>query len=316
LVLISTIGIGIGQPFLMNSWTTLPARWFEKEFRATAVGLVTLSGLIGIALGMILTPVLVTATKSLATTQLIYGAVAAFSAVLFILFARDNPPTPPCAEGGEVRALVLDGLKNAVKNKMFWLLVFIEFLGMAIFNGLTTWIEPIIQGRNFGSSAAGDLGALMLVGGIAGAIVLPALSDKQHKRKRYLFIGVLLAVPFLIGLTFARALPILLVSSFGLGFFLVSASPIAMQFATEITYPTPEGTSNGLLQLFGQASVVFVGLMGLMKTKDGSFTPSLLLAAILLIVAVGVISFLKDPTVSSPSADLEIPVLETDDPVK
>jgi MFS family permease len=199
---------------------------------------------------------------------------------------------------------------------MFWLLVFIEFLGMAIFNGLTTWIEPIIQGRNFGSSAAGDLGALMLVGGIAGAIVLPALSDKQHKRKRYLFIGVLLAVPFLIGLTFARALPILLVSSFGLGFFLVSASPIAMQFATEITYPTPEGTSNGLLQLFGQASVVFVGLMGLMKTKDGSFTPSLLLAAILLIVAVGVISFLKDPTVSSPSADLEIPVLETDDPVK
>jgi hypothetical protein len=56
--------------------------------------------------------------------------------------------------------------------------------------------------------------------------------------------------------------------------------------------------------------------MGLMKTKDGSFTPSLLLAAILLIVAVGVISFLKDPTVSSPSADLEIPVLETDDPVK
>jgi MFS family permease len=316
LVLISTIGIGIGQPFLMNSWTTLPARWFEKEFRATAVGLVTLSGLIGIALGMVFTPILVDTLKNLATVQFIYGIVAAFSALLFILFARDNPPTPPCAEGGEVRALVLDGLKNAVKNKMFWLLVFIEFLGMAIFNGLTTWIEPIIRGRNFGSSVAGDLGALMLVGGIAGAIVLPALSDKQHKRKRYLFIGVLLAIPFLVGLTFARALPTLLISSFGLGFFLVSASPIAMQFATEITYPTPEGTSNGLLQLFGQASVVFVYLMAAMKTKDGSFTPSLLLAAILLIVAVGVISFLKDPTVFSPSADPEIPALNTDGPVK
>ena len=188
LVLISTIGIGIGQPFLMNSWTTLPARWFEKEFRATAVGLVTLSGLIGIALGMVLTPVLMESLKNLATVQLIYGAISALSALLFILIARDNPPTPPCAEGKEVRALVLDGLKNAVQNKMFWLLVFIQFLGMAIFNGLTTWIEPIVRGRNYGSTVAGDLGALMLVGGIAGAIVLPALSDKQHKRKIFLFI--------------------------------------------------------------------------------------------------------------------------------
>ena len=294
LALISTIGIGIGQPFLMNSWTTLPARWFEKEFRATAVGLVTLSGLIGIALGMVITPML-NLTMDIATIQLIYGVIAAFSALVFVLFARDNPPTPPCAEGQEVRALMLDGLKNAVKNKMFWLLAFIVFLGMAIFNGLTTWVESIIRPRGFSPSVAGDLGALILVGGIVGAIVLPALSDKQHKRKRFLLIGVLCAIPFLIGFTFIRSLPLLMISAFGLGFFLVSASPIAMQFATEITQPTPEGTSNGLLQLCGQISVVFVYIMEAMKTKDGSFTPSLLLAVGLLLACVGVISFLKDP---------------------
>ena len=312
LVLISTIGIGIGQPFLMNSWTTLPARWFEKEFRATAVGLVTLSGLIGIALGMVLTPILAQATQNIATVQLIYGAVAAFSAVLFIILARDNPPTPPCEDGGEVRALVLDGLKSIVKNKMFWLLLFIQFLGMAIFNGLTTWIEPIVRGRGFDSSVAGNLGALLLVGGIAGAIVLPALSDKQHKRKKFLLISVSLAVPFLLSLTFTRSLPILLISAFGLGFFLVSASPIAMQFATEVTYPTPEGTSNGLLQLFGQVSVVFVYLMEAMKTKDGSFTPSLILGAVLLLAAVGVISFLKDPIFASGSKDSGLSIEEAE----
>jgi MFS family permease len=316
LVLISTIGIGIGQPFLMNSWTTLPARWFEKEFRATAVGLVTLSGLIGIALGMVLTPVLAQATQNIATVQLIYGAVAAFSAVLFIILARDNPPTPPCEDGGEVRALVLDGLKSLVKNKMFWLLLFIQFLGMAIFNGLTTWIEPIVRGRGFDSSVAGNMGALLLVGGIAGAIVLPALSDKQHKRKKFLLISVSLAVPFLLSLTFTRSLPILLISAFGLGFFLVSASPIAMQFATEVTYPTPEGTSNGLLQLFGQVSVVFVYLMEAMKTKEGSFTPSLILGAVLLLAAIGVISFLKDPIFVSGSKDSGLSIEEAEIPMK
>jgi MFS family permease len=313
LVLISTIGIAVAQPFLMNSWTTLPARWFEKEFRATAVGLVTLSSLLGIALGMVITPALLNSGHTLPAMQTIYGAIALFAAILFVVLSRDNPPTPPCKDGDEVRALVLDGLMSTVKNKMFWLLVFIQFLGMAIFNGLTTWIEPIIRSRGFDSTIAGNLGALMLVGGVLGAVILPALSDKQHTRKRYLFVGVLTAVPFLLGVTFTHNLTVLYVCSFFLGFFLVSASPIATQFAAEITFPTPEGTSNGLLQLFGQVSVVFVYLMEAMKTKDGSFTPSLILSAVLLVACVGVISFLRDPvtltknpteTPSAPGADV------------
>jgi MFS family permease len=311
LVLISTIGIGFGQPLLMNSWTTLPAHWFEKEFRATAVGLVTLSGLIGIALGMVLTPIF-ELSMSVATIQLIYGAIASFSALVFLIFARDYPPTPPSPEEEQVRALVLDGLKNAVSNRNFWLLVFVQFLGMAIFNGLTTWIESIVRPRGFAPTVAGDLGALLLVGGIVGAIVLPAFSDKERKRKKYLFIGVLLAIPFLVGMIFVNWLPLLMFCSFGLGFFLVSASPIAMQFATEITRPTPEGTSNGLMQLFGQVSVVFVYIMEAMRTKDGSFTPSLLLASGLLVLCVVVITFLRDPKFASEdkSKDTSLPESE------
>ena len=80
-----------------------------------------------------------------------------------------------------------------------------------------------------------------------------------------------------------------------MGFFLVSALPIGMQYAAEITYPTPEGTSNGLIQLFGQGAVVFVYIMEAMKSSDGSFTPSLLLAIGLLVLSVGISTQLKDP---------------------
>ena len=80
-----------------------------------------------------------------------------------------------------------------------------------------------------------------------------------------------------------------------MGFFLVSAMPIGMQYAAEITYPTPEGTSNGLIQLFGQGAVVFVYIMEAMKSSDGSFTPSLLLALGLLVLSVGITTQLKDP---------------------
>src|SRR5512143_3650637 len=94
LVLWSTIGIAASQPFLLNAWTKVPANWFAIEERATAVGIVTLGNLIGTALGLALTPIL-TETIAIPTVQLIYGGIAAFSAILFVALARETPPTPP-----------------------------------------------------------------------------------------------------------------------------------------------------------------------------------------------------------------------------
>jgi MFS family permease len=294
LVLGSTIGIAIAQPFLLNAWTTVPAKWFPVESRATAVGLVTMANLVGIALGMVLTPMLVE-TMPITTVQLIYGGIAACSSLLFLALARENPPTPPCPPGQETRALMLDGLKNAIKIKPFWFFLIVSFIGLGIFNGLTTWVEAIIRPRGFTPTDAGTLGALLIAGGLAGAVVLPALSDRQGKRQRFLMLAFVGSIPGLVGLTFARSGLLLNGSAVLLGFFLVSAMPVGMQYAAEITYPTPEGTSNGLVQLFGQGAVVFVYIMEALKTSDGSFTPSLLMALALLIVSAGLVTQMKDP---------------------
>ena len=296
LVLASTIGIAIGQPFLMNSWTKVPANWFSINERATAVGLVTLANLLGTALGMLLTPIL-TESLPIPTVQLIFGGVAALGTVLFILLSREHPLTPPCPPGMEVRSLMLDGLKQILRAVPFWLFAIVMFFGMGIFNGISTWVENIIRPRGFTPTDAGTLGALMVVGGIIGAVVIPSLSDKQHKRQRYMLLSLTLALPGLVGVTFATAFWLLLLSAFFLGFFLASVLPVGMQYIAEVTYPAPEGTSTGLLQLFGQISVVFVYIMEAMKSPDGAFTPSLILAIGLLVVMVGVSTQLKDPQV-------------------
>ena len=93
-------------------------------------------------------------------------------------------------------------------------------------------------------------------------------------------------------------------SAFELGFFLTSLSPVGMEYAAEITRPTPEGTSNGLIQLFGQAAVVYVYVMQAMRTKDGSFTFSLLFAVLLLIICAFIVARLKDPDVSHVSTEM------------
>jgi len=293
LVLWSTLGIAAAQPFLLNAWTTVPAKWFAIEERATAVGLITLANLVGTALGMVLTPILIESI-SIPSVQLIYGGASAVFAVLFLLLAREKPITPPCAPGQEVRSLMMDGLKHALKVRPFWFGLAISFIGLGIFNGVTTWVEAMIRPRGFTPADAGTLGALMIVGGVIGAVVIPAMSDKQRMRQRYLYVAFIGAMPGMFGLTFATSAWLLFTSAFVMGFFLVSAMPIAMQYAAEITYPTPEGTSNGLMQLTGQGAVVFVYIMEALKTANGSFTPALLLAVGLMVVSVALVTQMKD----------------------
>src|SRR5690606_34926994 len=146
--------------------------------------------------------------------------------LLFLVFAREKPATPPCPQGQEVRALMLDGLKHALKVRDFWLYLVVSFIGMGIFNGVTTWVENIVRPRGFTPADAGTLGALMLVGGVVGAVLIPPISDRQHRRKRFILLGFVLAVPGLLGLTYATSAGLLFASAFALGFFLVSASPI------------------------------------------------------------------------------------------
>jgi MFS-type transporter involved in bile tolerance (Atg22 family) len=84
-------------------------------------------------------------------------------------------------------------------------------------------------------------------------------------------------------------------SSFVLGFFLVSVQPTGTQYASEIALPTPEGTSNGLISLAGQVSVVLVYLMEPIAKATGSYTLPLLLFAGLLVLSLALAWKLEEP---------------------
>jgi len=289
-----TVGLAASQPLLLNSWTTVPAKWFPRDQRATAVGLVTIGNLAGTAVGMIAPPVMLDAGMDVQSIQLAFGIGAAASAVLFLAFARERPKNLPSADSGEARALVLDGLKSALSKKGFLLSLAVSFVGLGVFNGVTTWIELIVSPRGFGSSFAGTLGAVMIAGGLAGAVLLPALSDRTGRRRPFLALSFAGAIPALLGLAFANSAAALLASSAALGFFLVSAFPVVMQYASETALPTPEGASNGLMQLFGQGAVVFVYAMEALKGSDGSFARPLVFASAMLALALAAVSGMKD----------------------
>ena len=93
---------------------------------------------------------------SIAAVQLVYGVVAAASAVAFLGLARERPVTPPCPPGMEERALMLDGLKHALRVLPFLVYLAVAFVGMGVFNGVTTWVEQIVHPRGFSATDAGS----------------------------------------------------------------------------------------------------------------------------------------------------------------
>jgi len=181
---------------------------------------------------------------------------------------------------------MLDGLTKMIRQRDFILLMMIFFVGLGAFNAITTWIEQILSPRNFSAIQAGNAGGAMIFGGILGALILPLLSDRSRKRVPFLVLAVMGATLGLIGLIYSTSYNLLLIFSFIFGFFLLSAGPLGFQYGAEITYPAPEGTSNGLLLFMGQVSgILFIlGLDAFKSPQTGSMTQPLLILVVLLVI--------------------------------
>jgi len=287
LLLMAQIGIAIGQPFILNAITKLAARWFPMEERATAAGLGTLAMYFGILLGMILTPYLIIGS-GIGGMLYIYGIISILITVAFLILIKEKPPTAPCLPDQEERSLVYDGFKQTLRTKDFIILMIIFFIGLGVFNAVTTWIEDILRPRGFSATQAGITGGLMIVGGIVGALFIPILSDRYKRRTPFIIIALTGATIGLAGITFATAYWLLLTSGAVLGFFLLSSGPIGFQYGAEITFPASEGTSNGMLLLMGQISgIAFIfGMDSFKSTITGSMTRSLILMIALMVLSI------------------------------
>jgi MFS family permease len=173
-----------------------------------------------------------------------------------------------------------------VRMRDFILLMAIFFIGLGVFNSVTTWIEDILRPRGYSILQAGVVGGLMVIGGILGALILPTLSDRRRRRVPYIIVAVAAATLGLIGITFAQNYTLLMSSAFVMGFFLLSAGPLGFQYGAEITYPAPEGTSNGMLLMMGQISgILFIlGMDAFKNQQTGSMTASLLVLAGLMVL--------------------------------
>lgn len=256
------IGCAAAQPFVLNAFTKLASNWFPEEEEALASGLLTMSMFIGFAVTMFATDFIMAHFRKIGaigqgidTILYLYGIPALIGMILYLVFVKDKPKVPPNPIAAEKKVSMTVGLKALFKNRDFLLLFGLFFIGVGAMSAILTKIDCIFVNRPLDidtTLAPGIVGGLLVIGGMCGAVILSALSDRYHKRKIFLVMAAGLAVPFTLLLQFLSSIVLLGICGFFFGFFLISAMPVGLTYAVERTHPVPEATSNGILMLGGQ----------------------------------------------------------------
>ncbi|MBU0969093.1 MAG: MFS transporter, partial [Proteobacteria bacterium] len=200
IVLLSTFFIALAQPLIINSITTMTARWFPVDERITANGLTMLSQLLGILGGMAFTPILV-GMIGIRNTLILYGGFVTLVCLIFLLFYREGPLKQHLGpEEGEEFLQFSEGLKSFFRTYDGILLLIVFCIGFSAFNTISTWIEQILAPKGYAAIQAGMIGGAIIAGGIIGCIILPLISDKTGKRSIFLMIRASIQITCLLGI--------------------------------------------------------------------------------------------------------------------
>jgi MFS family permease len=160
------------------------------------------------------------------------------------------------------------GIRHMLGLRDMRLVMGLYFVGLGVFNAVSTCIDLLCAKNNLNVDETGLVGGLMFITGIIGAAILAPMSDKMRKRKPFLVLAMALTTVALALLALADGFLLLVIGSGVLGFFLLGAgAPVGFQYAAEVSYPTAESMSQGIILLTGQISgilfIVGINVLGM-----------------------------------------------------
>lgn len=296
LVIITQFLIAIGQPFLLNISTKVPANWFPANERSTAAGILTMAQYVGFAVPMLLSPILAE-SKGIPYVLEFFAIFAVGSAAISIIFTREKPLIAPPGPELPKEDLSLSAVKKLFKNKAYLTVLTVCFISIGIFNTVLTLLETILIPRGISSAQAGIIGGVFVVAGVVGAVVLPLISDIKGIRKPFFVGSIVILIPIYLGFTFVTNFSMLVGIAGVAGFSIMGVAPILFQHGSEMAYPIQEGTSLGIILLMGQISgIIFVYFFEVLKHMSGAVTLPMLLIVLATLFELPVILKLKEST--------------------
>lgn len=281
LVFAGQLLIAIAQPYITNAINQATSDWFDKSQIATVTGVIMGGMFLATALGAFAPAPLIEAF-GFSGMLLINVIITAVAVVGFLLVVAEKPKQ-------QDSAISLHEIESLLKNKRLWFISLAVFIAMGYFNGLSNWIAPILAPRGIDEATAGIITAMLIVGGILGALLIPLLSDYLQKRRIFLILATLIGASATYPLLYLTTGMTTLLFSFILGFSLLAGYPLLIAAAEDTVHASQAAKAVAMLMMMGNlGGVMMVLLMQGVKGLTGSWTPT----GWVLIIAVALATFL------------------------
>jgi len=267
LVFAGQLLIAIAQPYITNAINQVTSDWFDKSQIATVTGVIMGGMFLATALGAFAPAPLIEAF-GFSGMLLINVIITAVAVVGFLLVVAEKPKQ-------QDSAISLHEIESLLKNKRLWFISLAVFIAMGYFNGLSNWIAPILAPRGIDEATAGIITAMLIVGGILGALLIPLLSDYLQKRRIFLILATLIGASATYPLLYLTTGTTTLLLSFILGFFLLAGYPLLIAAAEDTVHASQAAKAVAMLMMMGNlGGVMMVLLMQGVKGLTGSWTPT------------------------------------------
>ncbi|GAC1303723.1 MAG: MFS transporter [Vulcanimicrobiaceae bacterium] len=299
---------GLGEAGGFPVATQALSTWYPPHARGWLQGLTHACARLGAAFAP---PVIVWLTLSLGGWRppfIILGSIGVLWSAVFFLYYRDRP-----TEKRGVNALELAHINSGMpplspnvkhtvpwrrilRNPNVWLLVFTDFCyGYNLWIYLTWLPTYLMQARHFTFKELGIVGALPLLGGVAGDLLGGKATDEIFRRTGNLnlarrstvivaFVG---ALAFTIPSVYVDNSITAVLLQTGAFFFLEVAVSGLWSVSMDLGGRLYCGTVSGMMNTgFGVAGVISPVLFGVMVDRLGSWIPSFMVGVGLLVVGV------------------------------
>lgn len=184
-IFLARLGVGIGEAGGVAPSYALIADYFPPQRRAFALSIYSLGIPLGSALG-VLAGGYIAATVDWRVAFIVIGLAGLVVAPVFSALVHDKPPDAAVAPERPHLAAIASML---ARKPSFWLLAFGAASSSMLGYGLAFWLPSLLQ-RSFGLGLVETswfIGAVLLLGGIAGMLLGGWLGDRLGKGDRAWF---------------------------------------------------------------------------------------------------------------------------------
>ncbi len=246
--------VAVAQPLVLSAVSKLAGEYLVADERASGISVGSAGNFVGMVAALALGPT-VAAHGHLERLLVLEAALAVFAALALALALRR--PGRASTEHAAIEGTAAHALWSLPQMRTQCGLV---FLGFGIFVALATWLQTLLHPSGVSEETAGALLVGMVIAGILGCAVLPALVARRHAERGFMRATVLVACAGCVVLGATPWLGTRALALVAMGALLLPALPVILTAAEQLA-PAAAGTAGAIVWMAGNLGGLAVALL-------------------------------------------------------